>query len=285
MRHQRYRENYWTKERVIQGMKRFYRDFGFAPTSTGAWQRHTTGTGENHSGVGNPYPSFYGVLKYWKTFRYAWKELGIPMNNRETRWSPEDERFLAQATGLLSRNQIATILDRTPEAVHRRMYDLGLNSRNAHGWTPHRVADVTGLSYHTVKKYADRGEVPYLRGTKCWYFDPADLLVISEIDWSNPPAELEEAVRRSLAARNGKPCTGSLVCLRPRTRIQFGDLVQVVESLPSLGHLKARIGIVRKVYQKRAGFVQVRFDQSRRQEALHHVLPVQAIAKVADGQR
>ena len=33
------------------------------------------------------------------------------------------------------------------------------------------------------------------------YADPADLLVVKEIDWEHPPEELAEAVRRSLMAR------------------------------------------------------------------------------------
>lgn len=184
MRHKKHRENWWTKARVIEGMRRFYRDHKIAPTSTRHWHELTKGTGESCTGVGNPYPSFYGVLKYFSSFRAAWTAVGVKVNRSDETWMPAEEQFLREGCGILTRKELAEALDRTPEAVHRRLYDLGINTRTARGWTFHRVMRVTGLPDYILRRYANRGELPYFRGCQCMYLDPADLLIVAEIDWS-----------------------------------------------------------------------------------------------------
>lgn len=201
MRHATHRERWWTRARVLEGLKRFYRDFGFAPTSIAAYQERQQFTGASNTGVGNPYPSSYGVLKYFQSFRQAWAAVGLKTDRAWETWSPEEDWFLTEGAGIFSRQELAEALDRSPNAVHRRLYDLGIHSYQARGWTFHRVMQVTGLPGHIIRKYADCGELPYLRGSKCLYVDPADLLVIEEIDWGRPPEELAAAVRRSLMAR------------------------------------------------------------------------------------
>ncbi len=201
MRHAKYRTQWWTRERVLDGLRRFYRDFGFAPTATSEYQERQRFTGNSNTGVGNPYPSSYGVLKYFASFREAWKAIGIETDRAWEAWSPEEDWFLTEGAGILSRKELAEALNRTPNAVHRRLYDLGIHTYKARGWTLHRVMRVTQVPDHIIRKYADRGDLPYLRGAKCVYVDPADLLVVKEIDWRHAPAELAEAVRHSLMTR------------------------------------------------------------------------------------
>lgn len=204
----RHRAAWWTRERVIEGLRRFYRDHGIAPTATEKYNELTKGTGRNRNGVGNPYPSFYGVLKHFGTFREAWTAAGVQVNRDFEEWTPEEEWFLREGAGILSRKELAAALNRTPNAVHRRLYDLGIHSYRARGWTFHRIERVAQVPAHIIRCYADRGELPYLRGSKCIYCDPADLLVIREINWDDPPAELAEAVRRSLMERLAKILAG-----------------------------------------------------------------------------
>lgn len=204
----RRRAAWWTRDRVVEGLRRFYRDHGTAPTSTEHYAEMTKGTGSDRTGVGNPYPSFYGVLKYFRTFREAWTAVGVKVNRDYEEWTPEEEWFLREGAGILTRKELAAALNRTPDAVHRRLYDLGIHSYRQRGWTFNRIERVTQVPGHIIRYYADRGELPYLRGSKCIYVDPADLLVIGEINWSDPPAELAEAVRRSLMERLVKILAG-----------------------------------------------------------------------------
>lgn len=199
-----YRPCWWTKERVNEGLARFYRDFGFAPTATEQYQQWTKGTVVNKSGVGNPYPSFASVLRYYGSFREAWTAIGVAVNRDWEPWTPLEDWYIAEAAGIFTRIEIAEYLNRTSHAVHRRLYDLGIDTRKARGWSMHRLAQATGISPYIVQRYADQGKLPYFRGTRLLYFDPADFLVINEIDWNAVPVqspELENAIRKSLMMR------------------------------------------------------------------------------------
>jgi hypothetical protein len=277
MRHRAYREGWWTKARVIEGMRRFYRDHKFAPTSTEEWHRLTKGTGKSRSGVGNPYPSFNSVLKYFSSFRQAWTAAGVEVNRDWEPWTPEEDSFIVEGAGILTRNELAEALDRTPNAVHRRLYDLGVNTRNARGWTFHRVMTVTGCPDYILRRYANRGDLPYFRGTRLVYIDPADLLVVKEIDWNNAPEDLAEAVRRSLMGRLVKILTGqdwragrlyqphkaNTTDKKHQKRnppppvprpngIDAGDRVRLLKraakTLPNASGLESRLGLVHVVY-------------------------------------
>lgn len=272
MRHTRYRKQWWTRQRVLDGLRRFYRDFGFAPISTEAYLNHTQFTGSSNSGVGNPYPSSYGVLKYFSSFREAWAAAGIETDRAYEAWSPEEDWFLTEGAGVFSRKELAEALGRTPNAIHRRLYDLGVHTYKARGWTFHRVMRVAQVPDYIIRRYADRGNLPYFRGSKCIYLDPADLLVVKEIDWSRPPEELAEAVRRSLMTRLVKILSGQdWRAGRPyqphqkRTtsrrwdrrakdsvpkpvEINAGNWVQVTQAVPSRPGIEGRIGYVHVVY-------------------------------------
>jgi len=277
MRQRTHREGWWTKARVIEGMRRFYLDHKFAPTSPQEYHLLAKGTGKSYSGVGNPYPSFNGVLKYFSSFREAWTAVGIEVNRDWEPWTSDEDHFIVEGAGIFTRAELAEALNRTQNAVHRRLYDLGVNTRNARGWTFHRVMKVTGCPDYILRRYANRGELPYFRGTRLLYIDPADLLVVKEIDWCNPPDELAEAVRKSLMSRLVKILSGQdwragrLYQIHkanttdkrhhkrnppPATpkpnRIDVGDWVELVnkaaKKLSNASGLKSRVGVVHVVY-------------------------------------
>lgn len=102
--------------------------------------------------------------------------------------------------------------------------------------------------------------------------DPADLLVIQEIDWEHPPAELAQAVRQSLMTRlvkilkgqdwragrqyhpHPKRTTGrrwskraALPTPKP-VEINTGDWVQVTQEISSRPGISRRVGYVHVVY-------------------------------------
>ena len=314
MKRTRYRKPWWTKERVVEGLRRFHLDFGVAPTSTEEYQKRQQFTGPNPRGAGNPYPSAHAVLKYFATFRQAWAAVGIETERFFGPWTAEEDRFLSEAIGIFSRKEIAEALDRTPDAVHTRICDLGLHAYRARGWTFSRVMTATGVPDYIIRRYADRGDLPYFRGTKCCYLDPADLLVVKEIDWDGPPAELAAAVRRSIMTKlvmvlRGQDWrAGRLYQVQKKTitdkrrrrnvipagpkpvEIDKGDWV-TVNRLETCPELSDRVGYVHTVYwssygslsnKRRAGgkpawVARVEFKGDKGQKRLNRILPLEIL--------
>ncbi len=201
---------WWTRDRVVSGLRRFHLDHGMTPTSTEEWHQLTARRGYRGGGSGSrrPYPSFYAILRYFETFRQAWAAVGIDLGRRQESWSEIEDWYLREGVGLISRTEPARDLQRTPNAVHRRMYDLGLHSYQRWGWTLNRVERVAQVPRHRLQTYLERGELPFYRGSKCVYVDPADLLVVREIDWEHPPAELAEAAVHAWRERLVKVLAG-----------------------------------------------------------------------------
>jgi hypothetical protein len=263
----------WTRERVLAGLRRFYEDHHEAPVATEEWHRITGRHGQRGGGSGRrSYPSLYAVLRYFETFRQAWAAVGIEVGRRQESWTELEDWYLREGVGLISRSELARDLQRTPDAVHRRVYDLGLHSYGRWGWTLHRVERVAQIPRHRLQTYIDRGDLPFFRGSKCVYVDPADLVVVDEIDWQNPPAELEEATLQGwrdrlvkvLAGhdwRIGRPFRSQPVVRSdrrwgPRLRqpgpkraeISAGDRVEVVRSVSQRPQCEGRQGRVHLVF-------------------------------------
>jgi hypothetical protein len=214
----------------------------------------------------------YAVLRHFETFRQAWAAAGVDVGRRRESWSELEDWYLREGMGLLSRAELARDLDRTPDAVHRRLYDLGLHSYQRWGWTLHRVERVAQIPRHRLQTYLERGDLPYVRGSKCVYVDPGDLLVVREIDWLHPPAELEEATLQALRERlirilagqdwriarpfRAQPLTRSDRRWRPRlmqpgskpVEVSAGDRVEVVSPVPGRPYCQGRRGRVHLVY-------------------------------------
>lgn len=260
---------WWTRERVTDRLRRFYREQGHAPTSTEAYHALVKGSG---LGPRRRYPSTYAVLRWFPSFREAWAAVGAPVDRAWEPWSEAEDWYLREGAGILSRTALAADLGRSPDAVHRRLYDLGLHTYERHGWTPHRVERVAQVPAHVLRRSMDRGDLPYFRGSKVLYLDPADLLVVEEIDWAHPPPELEAAALRSLRQRLVQVLRGEdwraarphrlhpvsttdhrrgprLHMPGPRpTDIAAGDRVRCVRDVPGRPACAGRIGLVRLVY-------------------------------------
>lgn len=271
------RRTWWTRARVIAGLQHFYRERGWAPINTHDWHEatRTPGFRGGSTGARRAYPSQYAVLRHFSTFREAWTACGVAVDRGYEEWSELDLWYLREATGILSRTEIARDLGRTPDAVHRRQYDLGLNAREHWGWTLNRLERLTSIQRHVWQRYMDWGDLPYFRGNKCLYVDPGDLTVVEELDCSKLSAELEEAMRRSLRKRlllvlarqdwragriyqphrmhglsrihNRRVRVPQKPGPRP-SGIEKGDPVRVVGNLPARHNLAGRIGLVHFVY-------------------------------------
>ena len=134
--------------------------------------------------------------------RAAWTAAGIQLADaRWATWTAEHDRFLVSQLGVLPTPELAAVLGRGEGAVRSRARKLGRRVGNAQGWPILRVARTAGISEYVLRGYLRRGELPAFKGAKCVYLDPADLVVVAEIDWQHPPAELEAAVLHALRQR------------------------------------------------------------------------------------
>lgn len=212
----RHDRKWWTKERVIQAMVVFLaKHRGYAPQSTWDWQAATARKRDRARGWHrrNIYPSFPAIRQYFPTMRQAWeaveRETGVRAGTDRfwEAWREEEDWFIREGVGLMTHSEMALTLRRSPAAVKRRLYELGINSRlkNPWGFSLHWVEQNSPIRRHVLADYLRRGEVPYLQGTQAKYIDLADLVgVVDEVDWSKPrglsPAFKREC-RKSLARR------------------------------------------------------------------------------------
>lgn len=207
------RRTYWTRERVIEGMKIFYRDFGFCPTDQGKWAKHQQHTGRDPNG--NPsnrgwhqkYPSYASIFNFFASMRDAWRAAGFEVDHGFEEWSAIEDWFIIESAGILPRTEVAEILKRSVVAIKRRLYDLGrITCNNRWGVSVSRAANLVGVSESTLRKYLDRGIIPYFHGNRCIYINPADMPKIEEIDWASPDIDpkLDDLIRRSIAQRIAK---------------------------------------------------------------------------------
>lgn len=199
---------YWTRERVILGLRRFYEDFGYMPTSTNEYQSRRRFTGRTRDGKlslqawHQKYPSIYGVAKYFKTLREAWTAAGFNIDKGNEEWSPMEDWFIVETCGILPREEVANYIRRSVPAVRRRLYDLGrITAHTRWGLTLSRAAHEIGIAEYILRRYLEHGTIPYFRGHFLIYLNPADLLKIVEIDWSKPSPAFRETVRRALIQR------------------------------------------------------------------------------------
>jgi hypothetical protein len=260
---------------VLAGLRRYYRAAGAAPTSTEEWHAAVdlsfAAGAKRHA---RPYPSASAILRHFPSFREAWGAAGVAVDRAWEPWSADEAWYVREAIGILPRAEIAADLKRSDAAVKRWLYDHALRIKDALGWTAHRFERVAQVPAHRLRGYMDRGELPYYGGSKCTYFDPADFLVVEEVDWARPPAELERAVRRSLIERvvrtlDGRDWrAGRLYQPHPLRKtdrhyrwgkrlakpgpkpigLEAGDWVRVCRPVPARPHCQGRVGQVRLVY-------------------------------------
>jgi len=144
-------------------------------------------------------------------------------------WTADHDRYIVTNLGVQPTAAIAAALGRGEPAVRARARKLGMRVGNARGWPLQRVARIAHISEYLLRAYVRHGALPALKGAKHVYLDPADLLVVDEIDWQHPPMELE---------------TAALLCLRTRLlRLLSGRSQQVPGPLdPRLFELATSLG-------------------------------------------
>jgi hypothetical protein len=264
---------WWTRERVLDGLRHFYDQTGEAPVTSIIWGKVASNYDRRRQAWRRRLPSTYAVLRYFPSFRAAWEAAGVQLSDRrQAPWSSTEDWYVNEAIGVLPTGTIALDLGRTESAIYRRIRHLHRHITDAWGWPLQRVVKMTGVSEHTVRGYIRRGELPVFKGAKCVYIHPGDLHVIDEIDWTQLPPDLESAVLRSLqgrlvrvlaardsrriwpdcavAAFNKPSCDRVLRASRPPrpSWITPGVRVCVLGPTPAMPQRSVRIGVVERVY-------------------------------------
>ncbi|MFH0900321.1 MAG: hypothetical protein V2A73_06805 [Pseudomonadota bacterium] len=186
------RATWWTRERIITGLLRFYRERGATPISFNEWRRLTACDGK---AMRRRYPSANAIASHWGNMRVAWEAVGVLTNRDHLPWSELDDWYLREAAGIIPRTQIARDLRRSPQAVHTRLSkDLGLNSYRLHGWALSRIEKAIGAKRGTLT-------IPMRKGSRAWIIDPADLVPLGIVNWQTAHPDLVVAARRGLVQR------------------------------------------------------------------------------------
>jgi hypothetical protein len=176
----------------------FHHVTSLAPTTSRKWASliHAAPHGQSR------YPTAYAVLRHFPNFRAAWTATGVSLGDSNwAPWTAAEERYLVSHLGVQPTAAIASSLGRGEPAVRTRARKLGLRVGTARGLPILRVARAAGLSEHVLRAYIRRGELPAFKGAKHLYVEPQNLLVVAEIDWHHPPAELEQAALPALRQR------------------------------------------------------------------------------------
>lgn len=216
-RRRKYDRTWWTHERVIEAGKLFFATFGELPTDVRDYQRRQQFTGvirngrASNQGRDSIFPSSYAIFRYFDTLRQYWTACGFVVDRSHEDWSDEELWFIKESVGILPRTEVARITRRSVPAIKRKLYDLGklklynhgTNSYTRWGWTISHAAKMLGVKNHILMRYVDHGLLPIMKGCKCLYVDPADLMVVREYNWAKRrhKRELDKAVRHSLIQR------------------------------------------------------------------------------------
>lgn len=273
---------FWNRERIILGLRRYFDDFGITPTDQGRYAVHSQFTGRtpdgrpSNNGWHQKYPSASSVLNLFPTMRHAWEAAGFNVNHTNLEWLPIEDWFIVESCGVLPRAEVAIALKRSVASVKRRLYDLGrITCKTRWGITVCGAAHKLGIAEHIVHRYVAKGIIPVFVGFKLLYVNPADLLLIKEIDWNEPQidAETEALIKRCLiqralkilkfgknwrdheiyklqpVKRSYKPHGGLLTkhpVPEPPNKIKVGDWVKV--NRDTMTGVAGRVGIVRGVH-------------------------------------
>ncbi len=174
------RRVWWTRERVLAGLRRFYREHHAAPTNCDEWAALTM----SHTlPPRRPYPCHATIFRYFPTLRQAWAAAGIRTDRQHEDFTPEEHWYLREAAGLVSRKEMARDLRRTPQAVKTYLHQYGLHSYQMQGWSLTHAAEQTGISVYWLRRFIAAGQLTAVQGSKCIFVRPEEVrrMVLGEL--------------------------------------------------------------------------------------------------------
>ncbi len=123
---------WWTRQRVLAGLRRFVEDTGQTPIASPRYAR--LARSRARSPRRRRYPSAYAILRHFPTLRAAWEAVGVTIaDRRRAAWSPAEDWYVREALGVLSTATIAVDLGRGEAAVHAHAHLLGLHVTDVWG--------------------------------------------------------------------------------------------------------------------------------------------------------
>ena len=206
----RHNSEWWNKRRVLAALGEFYGEFKKLPSSFEEYAEIQQAANFDYAGKistrgqDNLYPSVASIGKFFKSINDAWREVGFDVTDAFAEWTIEEDLFIYESIGLLTREEIAECLPgkRSATSVKARVNYLQLDIFTRWGITAARAANYLEISSSVLEKYIESGEIPFIQGSAYLYIDPADLLLVREIDWSKPVhSELTEMIKDSLIER------------------------------------------------------------------------------------
>jgi hypothetical protein len=175
------RQTYWTKERVLEGVRLFVRATdGPLPKSDSTYRAARAGNTE--------YPSPYLLLKYWHSVGRAFLEAGADprrVSLRNVKWTPEDDDVLLEMAGTISLRRLGRKLCRPQYGLRARLNEIhGLQARNAQGFlSASEVAREYQCPVTRVKRLIRSGQLPARFDSlhNQYLVDPADLAKVKAV--------------------------------------------------------------------------------------------------------
>ena len=229
---------YWTRERVIAGLKTFASDTGLTPTSTKTYvELLPPRTAENRT-MPTRYPSNTAILRQFSSMEEAWAACGMPVQNRWL-WTQAEDELLKAQVGQVDVETLSQQLGRSTTRVRNRLYALGLKTKLTEGVSLEQASRWTGQSRYLIEQAIGKDLIGTRFFGKFVYVDPADLLHLPGLDVENLPPQAEARIRQALMER--------VVNLLTHGQARYG-------SLYTYGPLKQKLREQKIAYQLPAGW-------------------------------
>ena len=166
---------YWTRERVLEGLRLAAAEIDILPTSSNVYNRLKKGHMD--------WPTAGKVLEYFGAMARGWLAAGVSRRRvhlTNSDWTSEEDEYLLTMAGSIRLVDIAHVLNRSYQAVRVRIGSKGfhLRARQNQGYlTGAEMAKEYRCSYHRVLDLLAKGMVKgrYRPKLHRWEIDPADV--------------------------------------------------------------------------------------------------------------
>jgi hypothetical protein len=165
---------YWTRERVLEGLRLAAAELDPLPTSSDVYNRLKKGRMD--------WPTAAKVIEHFGSMAHGWLAAGVSRRRVQltnSRWTAEEDEYLLTVAGTVRLTDIARTLNRSYPAVRSRLgAKHGLRARQNQGYlTAAEMAKEYHCSYHRLLTLLAEGVVrgKYRQKLHRWEIDPADV--------------------------------------------------------------------------------------------------------------
>ena len=166
---------YWTRGRVLEGLRLAAAELDPLPTSSDAYNRLKKGRMD--------WPTAGKVLEYFGGMARGWLAAGVSRRRVQltnSDWTAAEDEYLLTMAGTIRLMDIARALNRSYQAVRVRIGSkgFGLRARQNQGYlTAAEMAKEYRCSYHRLLEFLAKGVLKgkYRSKLHRWEIDPADV--------------------------------------------------------------------------------------------------------------